>query len=135
MTAQPGYRDDITLVDIERKLRQLVTDLALGQRMLADSRDAEVAAKHVWEGKRRRLILHPDCPRTRGGGAGAVSLSERDAWVDVKIEDEQRAFDVAEVRRKSAEDHLRTLRDQSVLVATLAKSVQISMGLAGRGEP
>lgn len=126
--------EQLTLVDIERKLRQLYNDLALAQRTLAEARDAEVNAKHAWESKRRRFLLDPDCPRT-GRAAGAVTVAERDAWVDVKIEQEQQAYDIAEARRKAAEDHLRTLRDQAVLVSALAKSVQISMGLAGRAEP
>jgi len=131
MTASP---DDITLVTIERKLRQLVNDLALSQHMLAEARDTEVAAKHIWEGKRRRLLLNPDCPQV-GRAVDAVTVDQRNAWVDTRCEEEQHTFELAEVRRKAAEEHLRTLRDQSVLVATLAKSVQVSMGLAGHSEP
>jgi hypothetical protein len=39
------------------------------------------------------------------------------------------------VKREAAADHLRTLRDQSMLVMSLSRSVQISMGLAGQSQP
>lgn len=126
--------EDLNLVQIEAKLRQLVNALGLAQRTLAEARDVEVDAKHKWEAKRRRTLLSPDCPRT-GRGVDAVTTATRDAWVDMRCEEEEHAYNLAVVKREAASDHLRTLRDQSMLVMALARSVQISMGLAGKAEP
>jgi hypothetical protein len=126
--------EDLNLVQIERKLRQLVNDLAHAQRTLADARDVEVDAKHVFEAKYRRLLLSPDCPRV-GRGVDAVTTAVRDAWVAIRCEEEEHAFNLATVKREAAADHVWVLKDQAVLVTALAKSVQISMGLAGRAEP
>lgn len=125
---------DLTPIDIERKLHQLVLDLEHAQKLLAQARDDEVEAKHAYEAKRRRLLLQPDCPRT-GRAVGAVTVAERDAWVDEKCETEEHAYNIAVVKREAAKDHLQTLRDQSMLVMSLSRSVQTSMGLAGRSEP
>jgi hypothetical protein len=126
--------EDLNLVQIERKLRQLVNDLAHAQRTLADARDAEVNAKHVYEAKRRRTLLSPDCPRV-GRGADSVTTAVQAAWVDLRCEAEEHTYNLATVKREAAADHVWVLKDQAVLVTALAKSVQISMGLAGRAEP
>jgi hypothetical protein len=126
--------EQLTLVHTEQKMRELVTELARAQRMLADARDDEVEAKHVWEAKRRRTLLSPDCPRT-GRGVESVTTAVRDAWVDLRCEGEEHVYNIAVVKREAAADHLRTLRDQSMLVMSLSRSVQISMGLAGQAQP
>jgi hypothetical protein len=125
--------DDLTLPAIERKLRQLVNDLALAQHVLEQKRDAEVEAKHAYEKKRRRLVLSERAPKV-GRGEGQVTATEREAWVAVNCQEEEQLYDIAVARREAAGDHLRTLRDQASIVQTLAKSVQISMGLAGVGQ-
>jgi hypothetical protein len=51
-----------------------------------------------------------------------------------KAAPQQRARDIAEAKRKAAEDHLRVLRDQAVIVATLAKSVHQAYSFAGRAD-
>lgn len=127
--------DNLTLVDIERKLRKLVNDLASVQKQLATARDEEVSAKHEYEARQRRLLLSPDCPRpgTVQDG-GKVTVAERDAWVAQGAEAEQFAYDTAVAAREAAQEHLRTLKDQSMLVMALSRSVQLSMGLAGHGD-
>lgn len=125
--------EDLTLYDVERKMRQLVHDLGLAQQMLREARDAEVEAKHAYERRHRRLVLSPRAPLI-GRGENKVTAAERDAWVDGQCEAELEAFEVATVRREAAADHLRTLRDQAMLVTALAKSIQISMGLVGTTE-
>ena len=123
--------EPLTPVAIEAKLRTLVNDLALSQTELARARDAEVDAKHTFEAAHRRAMLSKDCPKvTRGGWTTA----ERDAWVDDQAAEQERAYDIAVARREAAADHLRTLRDQAMLVMALGKSVQASYSLAGIGE-
>lgn len=122
--------DELTPVKVEQKLRSLVNDLTRAQQALANARDAEVEAKHAFEAAHRRALLSDERPKvTRGGWTTA----ERDAWVDDKAWQQRRQYELAEAKRKAAEDHLRTLRDQSMLVATLAKSVNQAYAVAGTG--
>lgn len=121
---------DLTLPQIEAKLRRLVNDLAGGQLALADCRNTEVYAKFEYEQKRRRLLMSPNAPRV-GRGEGEVTAAARDAWVEVQCEEEQQTYDLAVVRREAASEHLRVLRDQAMIVMALAKTVQVNMGLVG----
>jgi hypothetical protein len=123
--------EPLSPIDIERKLRSLVSNLTVAQSGLRDDRDAEVAAKHVYERIHRRAMLSDECPKVTRGG---YTTAERDAWVDEKSAEAREAYEIAEARRKAAEDHLRTLRDQSMVVATLAKSVHLAYSMAGVGE-
>ena len=120
--------DDLTPAQIEAKLRRLVNDLARAQSALRAARDAEVEAKHVYESAHRRALLSDECPKVTRGG---YTTAERDAWVAEQAAELEKAFDVAEANRKAAEDHLRTLRDQSMIVMALGKSVQSAFSLAG----
>lgn len=122
---------DLTPAAVETKLRSLVTQLTEAQRALAMARDEEVSALHEFKRAHRRLLLGGDCPPVSRGG---VTMAERDAWVEERCSTEQEAFDLAEAKRKAAEDHLRVVRDQSVVVAALAKSVNAAYAFAGRGE-
>ena len=120
--------DDLTPAQIESKLRRLVNDLAAAQMALRLARDEEVAAKHLYESAHRRALLSADCPKVTRGG---FTTAERDAWVGEQAADTEKEYDLAEARRKAAEDHLRTLRDQSMVVMALGKSVNAAFSLAG----
>jgi predicted short-subunit dehydrogenase-like oxidoreductase (DUF2520 family) len=126
--------EDLTLVDIERHLRRLANDLGLAQKEVADCRNVEVYTKHEYEQKQRRLVLSPNAPQV-GRGDGKVTAAEKEAWVDINCEEQQQAYDLATVRREAASEHLRTLRDQASIIQTLARAVQVSMGLVGTTQP
>jgi hypothetical protein len=117
-------------VGIEQKLRNLVNQLAAAYKDLAEARDAEVHAKHAYESEHRAALLSPDRPRVERGG---MTTAERDAWVAEQCVDKREAYDIAEVVRKAAEDHLRVVRDQASVVQTLARSVQQAYSMAGTG--
>jgi hypothetical protein len=119
-------------VQVEAKLRSLVNDLGSAQQALARARDAEVDAKHDYERARRRALLGGDAPKVSRGG---FTTAERDAWVDDKTEAAKFAYDKAAVVRETAQDHLRTLRDQAECVRSLGASVRMSYELAGVGQP
>lgn len=120
--------EPLTPVAVEAKLRELVTDLTRAQLALAAARNTEVDAKHAYEAAHRRAVLHPSAPKVNRGGSTA---GERDAWVGQRCADEQRTYDLAVARREAATDHLRTLREQGMLVATLSKSVALAYSMAG----
>lgn len=121
--------DQWTPIEIESRLRGLVTELTQAQGALADQRDAEVRAKHAYEAERRKALLSDECPKvTRGGW----TTTERDAWVDEQVKDVRWRFDLATVRREAAQDHLRVLRDQAEIVRSLGASVRQAYEVAGR---
>jgi|SRR5690625_1177723 len=122
---------DMTPPVIEAKMRSLVNDLARAQVELAKARDAEVDAKHVFEAERRRAMLSADCPKVSRGG---VTTAERDSWVAAQAADAERDYDIKVAIREAARDRIQTLRDQSMLVMALSRSVQTSMGLVGVSE-
>lgn len=118
--------DDLTtLAGVESRLRQLVTDLTLAQQALARARDEEVRAKHAFEAARRKALLSEDCPKV---ARGAVTTADRDAWVDEQVKHECWLYELAEVKREAAQDHL---RDQAMIVMSLGKSVQAAFQMSG----
>lgn len=120
--------DTLTPVDIERKLKSLVNDLARAQQALAQARDIEVDRKHELNRQRRRALLSGQAPKVARGG---FTTAERDAWVDDKVSDLQFAYDKAVIARESAQDHLRVLRDQAEIVRSLGASVRQAYEMAG----
>lgn len=120
--------EPLTPVQIESKLRGLVTALTKSQKDLSEARDAEVEAELGYKAAHRRALLDPERPRVERGGFTTAELA---AWVDERCSDEYGAYRVAEARRKAAEDFLRVTRDQASVVQTLARSVQQAYGMAG----
>ena len=58
----------LTPLDIERRLRGLVTDLTRAQQALRQARDLEVDARHEYDRARRKALLSEKSPKvTRGG--------------------------------------------------------------------
>lgn len=122
--------DLTTPIGVEGKLRQLVTDLTLAQQALALARNEEVRAKHAYNAARRAVLMSPDCPKV---SRGSVTTADRDAWVDEKVRDECWKYELAEVKREAAQDHLRVVRDQAVIVMAIASSIRTAYNVAGSG--
>lgn len=123
--------EDLTPIDCERRLRQLVTEMSRAQAELRNARDAEVDRKHEYEAAKRRAFLSAECPKpTRGG----YTVSDREVWVDDKCAEEQRAYDIAVARREAAKDHLQTIRDQSMVVMALLRSISTAYQLSGSSQ-
>jgi len=120
--------EDLTPIDCERRLRALVTDMSRAQTELRNARDAEVNLKHDYEAAKRRAFLSAECPKpTRGGH----TVADREVWVDDQCADEQRKYDIATARREAAKDHLQTVRDQSMIVLGLLRSVTTAYAVSG----
>lgn len=123
--------EPLTPVAVERKLRRIYNDMTGAQKVLAEARDIEVTAKHAYERAHRGAMLSDQCPKVARGG---YTTAERDAWVDEQCTILRQTYEVAEVRRKAAEDHLRTLFQQGTLAAVLAKSVHQAYAMSGVGD-
>lgn len=120
--------ETLTPISIEKKIRWIYNAMTLAQGALRDARDAEVCAKHEYEREHRAAMLSTDCPKVTRGG---FTTAERDAWVDERSALAREAYEIAEMRRKAAEDHLRTLFNQGTLAAVLAKSVHQAYAASG----
>lgn len=118
----------LTPVAAERRLVTLDTEMTKAELDLRRARDAEVAAKHVWEAAFRRAGFDKDCPRVERGGA---TVDMRKQWIDDKCAKEQRSYDVAVAGREAAQDHHRTIRDQAMVAMALLRSVTTAYSMSG----
>ena len=122
--------DPLTPLDIERKLRNLVTDLSRSQAALRQARDLEVDARHKYDRAKRRALLSDDSPKVARGGH---TVAEQAAWVDNECADLKFDADKATVVREAAQDHLRVLLAQAEIVRSLGASVRQAFDMAGVG--
>jgi hypothetical protein len=118
----------LTPLDVERKLRQLVNDLARAQAELREARDAEVDARHEYDRARRRALLSEKSPKVTRGG---YTVAEQAAWVEEECADLKFAADKATVVREAAQDRLRVLLAQAEIVRSLGASVRQAFEMAG----
>jgi hypothetical protein len=122
--------EPLTPLDVEAKLRQLVTDLARAQQALRQARDLEVDARHEHDRARRRALLSEKSPKVTRGG---YTTSERDAWVDEQCADLKFTADKATVVREAGQDRLRVLLAQAEIVRSLGAGVRQAYEMAGSG--
>lgn len=119
-----------TPVDAERALRWVLRAMLDAQEGLRTARDAEVGCKHDYESARRRAWFDEECPKPSRGGA---TVADRDAFVDRATAQERQDFEIAQATTAAAQDHLRTLNSQSVVLSALAKNVAQTYGVIGVG--
>lgn len=120
--------EPLTPLDVEAKLRSLVTDLTRSQAALAQARDLEVDARHEYERAKRRALLSDKSPKVTRGG---YTVAEQSAWVDEQCTDLKFAADKATVVREAAQDRLRVLLAQGEIVRSLGASVRQAYDMAG----
>jgi hypothetical protein len=123
--------DALTPLDIETRLRHIVSDLTRAQGTLQDARNAEVDARHEYDRARRRALLSEKSPKVTRGG---YTVAEQDAWVGEQCADLKFAADKATVIREAAVDRLRVLLAQAEVVRSLGASVRQAYDLAGRAD-
>ena len=118
----------------EAALQTFSDDLEPARIELREAADAEVEAELTRDAARRKWLLSDECPQTGSFGGVRVTVAYRDAWVDDKIADEERAFRLAREPRKAAAKRLDILGKQGSFSQTLAKSVDGSYrGQRGEG--
>ena len=115
-------------VQVEQKLRACVNELYAAEKQLADARDAEVEAEIAYQTTRRRLLLGDDCPKVSRGN---VTVADRDAWIDNECADEWMAHRLTTVKCQAAQDHVRTVRDVTSTVQSIASLVRQAYSMAG----
>ena len=120
--------EPLTPLDVEAKLRSLVTDLTRAQAALAQARDLEVDARHEHDRAKRRALLSDKSPKVTRGG---YTVAEQSAWVDEQCADLKFSADKATVVREAAQDRLRVLLAQAEVCRSLAASVRAAYEMAG----
>lgn len=115
-------------VQVERKLVESVRALYEAEKRLAKARDDEVEAEIAYQTRRRRLLLSEECPKV---SRGAVTVADRDAWVDSECEAEWVSYRLTEVACQAAQDHVRTVRDVTSTVQSIASLVRQAYSMAG----
>lgn len=122
--------EPLSPIDVEARLRRLITQLTEAQAELRSARDAETSA-HV-EYRKAKLVAarSPDCPKVHRGGP---TVADREAWIDTATHDEWVAYQWAITARETAQESLRTVRDIAEIVRSLGASVRVAYGLAGAG--
>jgi hypothetical protein len=118
----------LTPLDVERKLRQLVSDLTRAQETLREARDAQADARHEYDRARRQALLSEKSPKVTRGG---YTVAEQAAWVDEECADLKFAADKAAVVREAAVDRLRVTLAQAGIVRSLGASVRQAFEMAG----
>jgi hypothetical protein len=120
--------EPLTPVQVEARLRSLVSEMTRAQQQLAAARRAEAEAEIEYRKAKVRAFHSPDLPKvTRGGHTTA----DRDAWVDARCHDEWALLRVAATGREIAQDNLRVVLAQAETVRSLGASVRTAYSLAG----
>jgi hypothetical protein len=120
--------EPLTPLEVEAKLRSLVTDLSRAQAALRQARDEEVDRRHEYDRARRRALLSEKSPKVTRGG---YTVAEQSAWVDEECADLKLTADKATVIREAAQDRLRVLLAQAEIVRSLGASVRQAYEMAG----
>ncbi len=107
--------------DAEKALRWVLRALHDTQIVLAGNRDAETAAKHIWERRKREAFFADACPKP--SRATGYTVADREAFVDLEAAAEKEQYEIAQAMTQGAAEHLRTLRDMSMVIAALSKTV------------
>lgn len=133
MTIEPWVAMEVepwTPVDAEKAMRWVLRAMLDAQHALKDMRDAEVKAKHAFESAKRKAFYDEACPvPTRGG----FTVADREAFIETATAEERQEYELATSAKEAAQDHLRTLNSQSVVIAALAKNVQQTFSVIGAG--
>lgn len=127
MSTDVAY-EAMTPVDVERHLSRLHVEIPKAVIALREARRSEVRARAAFKAERRRALLSADCPKPSRDGH---TVAYRDAWVEAQSEKSEWTYDLARVSREAAEDHVRGLRDESMVLMSLGRSVNAAYQMAG----
>lgn len=121
----------LTPAEVERFLNALNNEIARAQNMLRQARHRELEAKKIYARERDRLLLSSDCPNV-GRASGDVTVAERDAWINIRIDDQLWIYKTAKVEREDAESYVWAIKDQIEILRSLGVLARQAMDLSGR---
>lgn len=108
----------------EAKLEAFQAELETARQALRTARDAEVAAKLKRDKAARAARFSDDCPKAGVFGGVRITVADKEAWIEVQVEAEEEAYQLARATRQAASDHLHTLGKQGGFQQSIAASVR-----------
>lgn len=121
----------LTPAEVERFLNLLNNEVARAQNNLSRARGRELDAKKIHARERDRLLLSDECPNV-GRASGDVTVAERDAWINTRIDDELWIYKTAQVEREDAESYVWAIKDQIEIIRSLGVMSRQAFDLSGR---
>ena|ERR1035437_37036 len=120
--------EPLTPVQIESKLRGLVSQISIAQADLRNFRIKEADASVALMRAKIKATYDPACPQVKRGD---VTVGDRDAWIDRATVDEADEAIHAEALREIAQDALRARIAESQAVQSLNASIRQAYAMAG----
>jgi hypothetical protein len=121
----------LTPAEVERFLHRLNNEIARAQNALRVARERELDAKKIYTRERDRLLLSADCPNV-GRASADVTVAERDAWVNTRIDDELWLYKTTKVQREDAESYVWAIKDQIEVLRSIGVLSRQAFDLSGR---
>lgn len=147
MADDQDYEPD-TPVSSEKRLYLLGKANADVPAMIKAARDALVNARKMLTSAKTALLvakakatLSPECP-VMGRGPGEVAKAVQDSWIVMRTLDEREAIadaeaavQIASANLAAANDHRKSLREQTMVATAIGASVRDSYRGTGGGRP
>lgn len=121
----------LTPAEVELFLNLLSNEIARAQQALKLARARELDAKKIHARERDRLLLSDDCPNV-GRASADVTVAERDAWINTRIDDELWLYKTAKVQREDAESYVWAIKDQIEVLRSIGVLSRQAFDLSGR---
>lgn len=120
-----GGHDPQTPPGAEAALQFFSDALDAAQKALEKAANEEIEAELARDAARRRWLLSAECPKAAGPDR-TCTVTERDAWVDSRIEDEEREFRIKRAAAKAAAKRMDVLGKQGSYQQSINRSVGTS---------
>ena len=121
----------LTPPEVERFLNLLNNEIARAQHALSKTRNRELDAKKIYARERDRLLLSDECPNV-GRASTDVTVAERDAWINTRIDDQLWIYKTAKVQREDAESYVWAIKDQIEVLRSIGVLARQAFDLSGR---
>ncbi|WP_329521216.1 hypothetical protein [Spirillospora sp. NBC_01491] len=121
----------LTPAQVEQHLNVLANEIANAQRALVTARERELDARKVHTRERDRLLLSDACPNV-GRASEDVTVAERDAWINTRIDDQLWLYKTAKVQREDAESYVWAIKDQIEVLRSIGVLSRQAFDMSGR---
>ena len=118
----------------EAALEYFKAQMEVARQELAQASNEEVEAELARDMTKARLTLDDECPVTGVFDGVRVTVGQRDAWLLLRTEDEEREYRLKKLAREAALKRLDVLGRQAITQASIAKSVGTGYQMTRTGE-
>lgn len=125
---RPHY-EPWTPVQVERKLAELMNEVASAEIAMRKLLETEAEAKWAYERAHVIAATDPNCPiPSRSTG---VTVGERESWIRGMVQDEFKGLEYAQLNVQIQKRYTARLEQQCSLVQTMSKMVLAAYQVAG----